>query len=64
MGYGIWCSASPSCEAMGSMLTPALLLIDDLFLRKPPQASDVVIVTPLLDRLTQHGHLLKFEGKS
>jgi DNA replication protein DnaC len=75
----------------------ALLLIDDLFLRKLPahagdeladvimarheKAStiitsnrpmedwarllgDVVIVTPLLDRLLHHGHLLKFEGKS
>ena len=26
--------------------------------------GDVVIVTPLLDRLMHHGHLLKFEGKS
>jgi DNA replication protein DnaC len=26
--------------------------------------SDVVVVTPLLDRLMHHGHLLKFEGKS
>lgn len=26
--------------------------------------SDVVIVTPLLDRLMHHAHLLKFEGKS
>jgi IstB-like ATP binding protein len=25
---------------------------------------DVVAVTPLLDRLTHHGHLLEFEGKS
>lgn len=24
----------------------------------------VVVVTPLLDRLMHHGHLLKFEGKS
>jgi DNA replication protein DnaC len=23
-----------------------------------------VVVTPLLDRLMHHGHLLKFEGKS
>ena len=74
-----------------------LLLIDDLFLRKPPASAgdeladvlmsryekastiitsnrpfedwakllgDVVVVTPLLDRLMHHGHLLKFEGKS
>lgn len=26
--------------------------------------GDVVVVTPLLDRLMYHGHLLKFEGKS
>ena len=26
--------------------------------------GDVVIVTPLLDRLMHHAHLLKFEGKS
>jgi DNA replication protein DnaC len=26
--------------------------------------GDVVIVTPLLDRLMHHGHLLKFIGKS
>ena len=26
--------------------------------------GDVVVVTPLLDRLMRHGHLLKFEGKS
>ena len=26
--------------------------------------GDVVIVTPLLDRLMHHGHLLKFLGKS
>ncbi len=74
-----------------------LLVIDDLFLRKPPATAgdeladvlmsryesastiitsnrviedwpkllgDVVVVTPLLDRLMHHGHLLKFEGKS
>ena len=27
-------------------------------------SGDVVIVTPLLDRLMHHGHLLKFVGKS
>ncbi len=26
--------------------------------------GDVVVVTPLLDRLMHHGHLLKFEGRS
>ena len=26
--------------------------------------GDVVLVTPLLDRLMHHGNLLKFEGKS
>jgi DNA replication protein DnaC len=26
--------------------------------------GDVIVVTPLLDRLMHHGHLLKFEGKS
>ena len=26
--------------------------------------GDVVVITPLLDRLMHHGHLLKFEGKS
>ena len=26
--------------------------------------GDVVVVTPLLDRLMHHGHLLNFEGKS
>ena len=26
--------------------------------------GDAVVVTPLLDRLMHHGHLLKFDGKS
>ena len=26
--------------------------------------GDVVVVTPLLDRLMHHGHLLRFQGKS
>jgi len=26
--------------------------------------GDIVVVTPLLDRLMHHGHMLKFEGKS
>ena len=26
--------------------------------------GDIVVVTPLLDRLMHHGHLLKFDGKS
>jgi len=26
--------------------------------------GDMVVVTPLLDRLMHHGHLLKFDGKS
>jgi DNA replication protein DnaC len=26
--------------------------------------GDVIVVTPLLDRLMHHGHLLKFDGKS
>ena len=30
----------------------------------PKSLGDVVVVTPLLDRLMHHGHLLKFEGKS
>lgn len=30
----------------------------------PKLLGDVVVVTPLLDRLLHHGHLLKFEGKS
>lgn len=30
----------------------------------PTLLGDVVIVTPLLDRLMHHGHLFKFEGKS
>jgi DNA replication protein DnaC len=30
----------------------------------PTLLGDVVVVTPLLDRLMHHGHLLKFEGKS
>jgi len=29
-----------------------------------PALGDVVVVTPLLDRLMHHSHLLKFEGKS
>lgn len=29
-----------------------------------PKLLDVVVVTPLLDRLMHRGHLLKFEGKS
>lgn len=30
----------------------------------PKLLGDVVVVTPLLDRLMHHGHLLKFEGRS
>lgn len=30
----------------------------------PKLLGDVVVVTPLLDRLMHHSHLLKFEGKS
>jgi len=30
----------------------------------PKLLGDVVVVTPLLDRLMHHGHMLKFEGKS
>jgi len=30
----------------------------------PKLLGDVVLVTPLLDRIMHHGHLLKFEGKS
>jgi hypothetical protein len=30
----------------------------------PTLRGDVVVVTPLIDRLMHHGHLLKFEGKS
>jgi DNA replication protein DnaC len=30
----------------------------------PRLLGDAVVVTPLLDRLMHHGHLLKFEGKS
>jgi DNA replication protein DnaC len=30
----------------------------------PKLLGDVVVVTPLLDRLMHHGHLLTFEGKS
>jgi DNA replication protein DnaC len=26
--------------------------------------GDAVVVTPILDRIMHHGHLLKFEGKS
>jgi len=30
----------------------------------PKLLGDVVVVTPLLDRLMHHGHLLRFEGRS
>lgn len=30
----------------------------------PKLLGDVVVLTPLLDRVMHHGHLLKFEGKS
>jgi DNA replication protein DnaC len=30
----------------------------------PKLLGDVVLVTPLLDRLMHHGHMLKFDGKS
>jgi len=30
----------------------------------PKLLGDAIVVTPLLDRLMHHGHLLKFEGKS
>jgi DNA replication protein DnaC len=79
------------------MKNAALMVIDDLFLRKlpanagdeiadvlmsryeklstiitsnrvvedwPKLLGDVVVVTPLLDRVMHRGHLLKFEGKS
>ena len=29
----------------------------------PNDIGNLVVVTPLLDRLMHHGHLLKFEGK-
>ena len=32
--------------------------------RRLQSGGDAVVVTPLLDRLMHHGHLLKFEGKS
>jgi IstB-like ATP binding protein len=30
----------------------------------PALLGDVVLVAPVLDRLTHHGHLLKFDGRS
>ena len=43
-----------------STLVTSNRVIDDW----PNLLGDVVIVTPLLDRLMHHGHLLKLEGKS
>lgn len=44
----------------GSTIITSNRIIDDW----PKLLGDVVVVTPLLDRLMHHGHLLKFEGKS
>lgn len=44
----------------GSTIITSNRMIDDW----PKLIGDVVVVTPLLDRLMHHGHLLKFEGKS
>ena len=44
----------------GSTVITSNRVIDDW----PKLLGDVVVVTPLLDRLMHHGHLLKFEGKS
>jgi len=44
----------------GSTIVTSNRVIDDW----PKLLGDVVVVTPLLDRLMHHGHLLKFEGKS
>jgi DNA replication protein DnaC len=35
-----------------------------LDVHEPKLLGDGVIVTPLLDRLMHHAHLLRFEGKS
>jgi DNA replication protein DnaC len=45
---------------IGSTIITSNRVIDDW----PKLLGDVVVVTPLLDRLMHHGHLLKFEGKS
>ena len=44
----------------GSTIISSNRVIEDW----PKLLGDVVVVTPLLDRLMHHGHLLKFEGKS
>lgn len=44
----------------GTTMTTSNRSLDDW----PKLLGDVVVVTPLLDRLMHHGHLLKFEGKS
>lgn len=44
----------------GSTIITSNRVIDDW----PKLLGDVVVVTPLLDRLMHHGHLLRFEGKS
>lgn len=44
----------------GSTIITSNRVIEDW----PKLLGDVVVVTPLLDRLMHHGHLLKFEGKS
>jgi len=39
--------------------------VKGLRLWEPPHhLGDIVVVTPLLDRLVHHGHPLKFDGKS
>lgn len=44
----------------GSTILTSNRVIEDW----PKLLGDVVVVTPLLDRIMHHGHLLKFEGKS
>ena len=47
------------CEKASTMITSNRPLDD-----WTPLLGDIVVVTPLLDRLMHHGHLMRFEGKS
>jgi len=51
------CCSSTTCSCASSPPTPA-------FEDWAKLLGDVVVVTPLLDRLMHHDHRLKFEGKS
>jgi len=60
-GAGVACR----CSVRASSLESGWIGVKGLRLWEPPHhLGDIVVVTPLLDRLVHHGHPLKFDGKS